>query len=1001
MQANHLMRLVVLGLFAMSSTFTSAQDAPVAQPQLRQEPLPMDDSLASIVLDDAWQIELLAAEPDIVDPVDATMDSAGNLWVVEMRDYPFLREGDAPSGTVKVLRPQPEGGWEAIEFATGLDMPTGIGLWRSGAVLTVSGAIVYLEDNDGDFVADRQYVLLKGLSEGNEQLRANHPTLRPDGWWYVASGLRGGNLEPGDDWAALAASQVDDPANAKSSSPMKIGARDFRFRMDPAGFEPVTGPSQFGLAFDSLGNRYGVSNRNPALQVVLEQTELAGHPLAGWFRAQQDVLPAGADSRVWPIVNAWTTSNLHAGQYTAACGITIVDLPSRAPYDPLTQQVFVCEPTGSLVSRSVIQRPNSDRFRTQPIPPESQSEWLASTDPWFRPVNIRHAPSGGLLIIDMHRAVIEHPHWVPEELKQRPDEGFGKEAGRIYIVRPANATPAMARDWQSLNSPEIASRLNAESVWERHVAARMLLEQESTEKQTLQAILLATQSEQTILHFDSATLYMTLDPSADSAALALLRGGACSNPVMMALLRSETLRRVSEATLNQIFSAALARKSTAIRLEAALALGRLNTEMRASVLKHNPIGFEAAAAASLGSNEALLCYSSAFREQTDRWLAALLDAAHESAEKVAGWSEQRTLSLADAVAMLAAKTEATSRSHRLSKRSIQQLVSSEIASLRLLAYRVFATEKFREAASINARTIFIDAQDVEVPAAVRIAALDVLGTNRLSPESRRFFRELAMDEDAEVVLAALKHLTSEDHEHVAKQISSKHASVRNAVVNYACSSKDIRLQLSLHIASGVVTPAEIGLDALRRIRNSASGSMRKDFDKFLATIENSDRARLVRTWQDCLDLDSDMSAGKSLFKSHCASCHRIGETGNNIGPDISDSRNMSKPALLVAVLDPNRAVDNNYFRRSILTHDGEALGGIVVGETSQTLTLLDEQAKRIVISKANIDQDRTLRRSLMPEGFETQLSKQQLADIIGYIKNWRYEGGNIPAQIDQ
>ena len=997
----------VLAVFAVGLCATArGQSEPESPPELRKQQLSLDDSLASIVIDEAWHLELLAAEPDIVDPVDATMDAEGNVWVVEMRDYPYLKEGEKPTGTVKVLKPRPGGGWNAIEFATGLDMPTGIGLWKNGAVLTVSGAVIYLEDRNGDFVADHQQILLKGLSQGNEQLRANHPTLRPDGWWYVASGLRGGRLEPGTDWGGPQGAGANSRTGPIRTAPLDIGARDFRFRLDTYDYQPVTGPSQFGLAFDCLGNRYGVSNRNPALQVMLEETELAGNPLAGWFRSQQDVLPAGAESRVWPLIGTWTTSNLHAGQYTAACGITVVPLPSSTSGACWAQQLFVCEPTASLVSRNVLMRPGMNRFSWELNDPEPgrPQQWLASTDPWFRPVNIRHAPNGGLLVVDMHRAVIEHPHWVPEELKQRPDETFGKQAGRIYLVRPSSELSEPVVQYDSLESHEVARRLTTNSTWQRQVATRILLERNSTDPTTLASIFAASQSDHGSTHFDTATLYMTLHPVPDQAVSDLLNGGGCSSQVIIAVLRSDTIGQLSEQCLLPLFSTALKPESGALRLEAALALGRLGENKRASILAQNPIAFDVAAVDSLANDAALMCYSSALRDQRAKWLAALLDAAAEHPEVVTQLDTEGLNSLAGAVSRLAVKDRNSSLDSAPWIHIAMRLAKARLPRLRLLGYRVLTRVRLQEKVYARIRDAALgDASDADNPESVRVAAIELLSTMPLAGSSAAL-SSLMVDHSASVALAALQCLASsksaEGSELVAQQIQSKHPSVRSAVVDSACKSHEIRSSLLAKLGTGSARPEEIGLDALRRIRDSASGEDRTVLSGFLATIENSDRARLVVNWQDCLSLSSDVAIGKSLFKQHCAGCHRIGQTGINIGPDISDSRNTSKASLLTAILDPNRAVDNNYFRRSILTSDGQVIGGIVTGETAQTLTIVTEQAKRVVVLKSDIEYDRTLRRSLMPEGFETQLSKQQLANIIGYIKNWRYIASNVPAQSD-
>ena len=88
---------------------------------------------------------------------------------------------------------------------------------------------------------------------------------------------------------------------------------------------------------------------------------------------------------------------------------------------------FTCDPTGNLVHREVL-TPAGASFTGQPA--RQGVEFLASTDEWFRPVNLENGPDGALYVVDMYRAVIEHPQWVPEELKRRPDERHGDDCAR-------------------------------------------------------------------------------------------------------------------------------------------------------------------------------------------------------------------------------------------------------------------------------------------------------------------------------------------------------------------------------------------------------------------------------------------------------------------------------------------------------------------------------------------------------------------------------------------
>ncbi len=477
------------------SQFPLADDQPKStQPSsgqlgVRDTALSPAESAAKIELATGYHLQLIASEPEVVSPVDATFDDRGRLWVVEMIDYPYPKPDQAePRGRVRILQDADGDGKfdSATVFADKLDMPTGIALWKDGALVTLAGQLEWMRDTDGDGQQDHREVWLEGFAKQNEQLRANHPRVEMDGRIYIASGLRGGKIQVG---TAL--------RGDKLAEPFDLGTRDVRLDPRTGQAEAITGPAQFGLTSDITGVRMFCSNRNPCTQVVFEQALLANNPLAGIIPAVHDALPSGEASKVKPLVEAWTTSNLHAGQFTAACGVHFQHVPvttsmsdeqiKRINTETLGK-VFTCEPTGSLVKMQPVTHSGA-LWQVDPAQSSDQApEWLASRDVWFRPVNVVAAPGGGVLIIDMHRAVIEHPDWVPDELKKRPDERFGEQAGRIYWVaqQPQAWPKQLLRELKdqplgSRSVEQIVAALRSDDEWLRRLAARLIIERDLVE----------------------------------------------------------------------------------------------------------------------------------------------------------------------------------------------------------------------------------------------------------------------------------------------------------------------------------------------------------------------------------------------------------------------------------------------------------------------------------------------------------------------------------------
>ncbi|MBU6175928.1 MAG: hypothetical protein KGQ60_19150, partial [Planctomycetes bacterium] len=226
-----------------------------------RSPLTPRESLNTFQLEEGFEIQLVAAEPQVVDPISIQIDKQQRIWAVEMRDYPSgLME---PRSRVVILRDLDRDGYYETSsvFADKLRFATGVQPWLDGALVTVEGKLVFLRDTDGDLRADREEVWLDGFSTGNPQLRANHPTITSDGWLTIASGLRGGKIfgSQGSHWEGQTAD---------------LTGSDVRVHLFRRDLQAISGPSQFGLAFDDVGRRYGCSNRVPCFEVLAEKNDI-------------------------------------------------------------------------------------------------------------------------------------------------------------------------------------------------------------------------------------------------------------------------------------------------------------------------------------------------------------------------------------------------------------------------------------------------------------------------------------------------------------------------------------------------------------------------------------------------------------------------------------------------------------------------------------------------------------------------------------------------------
>ena len=410
---------------------------------------------------DGFAVELVAAEPEVIDPVAFEWGADGRLWVVEMRDYPLGIDGKGTAGgVVKVLDDTDgDGSYETVTvFLEGIPFPSGVMPWRGGALISAAPDIFFAEDSDGDGRADRREVLFTGFQPGNQQHRVNGFEWGLDGWVYAANGDSGGTVR-----------------SIKTGAEVGISGRDVRFRPDTGDIEAVSSQTQFGRRRDDFGNWFGNNNPTWLWHVGLPEHYLRRNPKLAVKDTKRVLANYNDSTRVFPASapverpnQPWSINHV-----TSAC--------SPCPYrDDLfgpdfAASVFISEPVHNAVHREVLERAGAG-FTSRRAEGEEQVEFLASTDPWFRPTTLKTGPDGALYVADFYRFVIEHPEWISPEMQARVDLRAGADRGRIYRVVPMGATRRTVPDLSRLEGAELARAMDSSSGWQRDWVQRRIAE---------------------------------------------------------------------------------------------------------------------------------------------------------------------------------------------------------------------------------------------------------------------------------------------------------------------------------------------------------------------------------------------------------------------------------------------------------------------------------------------------------------------------------------------
>ncbi len=979
------MRYAVLSVFAL---FLALSQRDGLQPNI---PTPAE-ILAEFRIDAGLRIELAACEPQVQSPVAMAFDEMGRLWIVEMPDYPNgPPPGQPPEGRIRVLTDRDGDGFyeHAETFAQGLLFANGLMPWKGGVIVTAAPHVLYLKDADGDGKADLREVLFEGFATQNPQLRVSFPLLGPDGWVYVVNGLRGGQVRR---------------AGKDNATPVNINGMDFRFDpLDPNRHEAISGMGQFGQTFDDWGNRFVCDNNHHLRHVVLEARYLRRNPFLAAPSVVQDTCelepgPLSSGVKLYPVSKNWTTSNLHAGRFTAACGVFIYrgDLLG----DKYHGSAFTCDPTGNLVHQEIL-RPHGASFRSRPA--KDGVEFLAHPSDWFRPVFLTSGPDGAMYIVDMCRAVIEHPEFMPEELKNRPDLLWGKDKGRIWRIVPSDRqVPRPTVRLDRMTAQELVRFLEHANAWHRETAFRLILERQDPDA-IPQLLRLLEQSPSPTAKALAASLVQRLAPAHPARPWTHLLNADHLR------LRQIGVRMLGETDLTQ--PAVLDRLTKladdpdpAVRFQAALALG--------DVRGHE--GLVADALAKIGRTSA-----------EDPWtrLAIAFSASGHASKLLSALLQPNQPRCSHATALIEElATLVGSRQDRAefveSLRAFLALPDAEMP-LKLLGVHALATGLERRGKSLPQFLADLPAEQEQVRRDFQRFGESVLieaekaGDGFWTPDTVRFLAYLpwqkaerplraVLDAEGEVQTrrAAVRALASHRPPDLASELLTRWPrltpTLRAEVVAVLLRDEGATLHLLDAIAEGKVQPSELEPGRAQQLLNDRRDAVQRKARSVLQSQLPADRREVLDRYRAALQLKGDPHRGQEVFRNNCAGCHQVRGIGVNVGPDISDTRTKTPEGLLVDILNPNQAIDGNYINYTVLLKDGRIVTGVIAAETPAALVLKRAENQTDTVLRADIEALRSSGQSLMPEGLEKTISLQDMADLIAFLKNWRYLDGIVP-----
>ncbi len=934
-------------------------------------------SLNSIEVPEGFDVQLVAAEPLVMDPVAMDWGPDGRLWVVEMADYPLGIEGRSkPGGRVRILKDTDGDGVydRSTLFLDKLSTPNGIIVWRDGVLITAAPDVLYAEDTDGDGKADPTDVLFTGFGQGNQQHRVNGLAWGLDNWVYLANGDSGGAV-----------------VSTKTGARVDIRGHDVRIRPDEGRIETVAGQSQFGRSRDDWGNWFGCNNPNPIFHFVLDEHYLRRNPHFSPPASRRDI--RDGSQLVFPISPNISHCDpkyrpLGAPANFTSCNSTIVyrdDLFGPA----YAGNTFTSEPVYNVVHRRAL-IPDDVTFRSVRPDGEQTTEFFRSSDAWCRPTSLRVGPDGALYIADMYREVIEHPEWINDELEKQIDVRAGHDRGRIYRVAPVGVPRRRFPRLDKISTTELIAALDSPNGWQRDLVHRMLVWRNDPASVPLLENVLSNSDKPVVRLHAMCALDGLGALTAASVAKGLSDRDRRVRRHAIRLCESFLTTAEDDSQLARLLYDQIAIDDPRLQMQLAYSLGESSDAERAGRLlgrlavKHAGDAYLTAAVMSsiyaanvehvLGSVLAASSGDEPSRQLVDQLLAMAValgkrDAVAQafatlSAPNNGRYSDEQLASLANLLTVLETRKEPLDK---LLDAPLAERAAQMFAQARAMVNDSSLATAHRQVA---VRLLARDAENVEAD----LRQLTALLGPRHPPE----LQQAALDELARLSDTRIPEL-------LLAEWNQFSPSVRAGALDVLLGRQAGTLALLANIESAHVPASQIDATRRDRLVNHKEPGIRERARKLFSQPSSSDRKEIVDRHRDVLTTAGDAARGKLVFEKRCASCHKIAGIGHEVGPDLTALKDRSPEALLVALLDPNRAVEEKYLAYEVITTDGRILTGVIADESGNKIAIQDQNGKQQDILRNEIDELRGTSRSLMPEGLEKDVSKQELADVIKYV----------------
>lgn len=958
---------------------------PHAQDRPPNPPKSPSEAVQAMTVPPGFTIEVVASEPNLVNPVAMTFDERGRVWVTESLEYP-RREAGPGRDRVKVLE-DTDGDGAADRFtifAEGLNIPSGIAVGHGGVWVANAPDILFYPDSDRDAKPDGPpQVVVTGFGRDDTHELPNSLTWGPDGWLYGWNGV-------------FNRSRVTDKQGRTHDFTCAIFRVHPRTRDFEIWCEGTSNP--WGIAINDNGDFFASAC---VIDHLWHLTE------TGYYIRQGGPYPP----HTWPIGSIVD----HKHQKAAYCGIHWFDSPAYPP--EYRGKLFMGNIHGNCINVDALER-NGSTYTGKPTP-----DFLTAHDSWFMPVVQKTGPDGCLYVLDWY----DRYHCYQDA--NRDPAGIDRLKGRLYRVRYKDTPRRTGFDLATASDAKLIESLGAANVYDRDIAQRLLTErlvrQEATAtnlRTALESIVLdESQPRIRRLHALWARAGAT-ERRLDGEFLSRLLENA--SPTLRAWgVRLAGNQRAVDAPVAGLLDRLSGDPSPEVRLQLAIALPKLRSA-----------GSIAGLIEVLSASEADPLIPQIVYENLKRQLGAtefaqlegfIRDAHAERSPALARfWPRILEIAVADdrvpgsTLASLfrfgLGLDPATGPQRLLIDTLTRQVRDGAVRDRRLESLRQELAALLQRRLSDGDDPVGVDFVELAAswgdPAAVerlrrvltdpsahpgaRFEALDLLA-RRGNPALLDTLTKLLDDRDGPEelrgrVLAALNRF---DGPRVAELVLDRYGAMSPALKASAIALLTERPTWAKALLDAVeaksIPAAAVNVNQLRRLQSMKDPAITSRARAIWGTVREGrdpQRELVVGQMRNFLQkTPGDPISGRGVFVKLCAQCHKIHGEGQDVGPDITLNGRNDFDQLLSNVFDPNLVIGEAYQATVIATKDGRVLTGLLAEDSPEGVSLKVQGGKVETVPRGEVEAKRTSEVSFMPEDVEKQLTPQEIADLFAFL----------------